>query len=231
LPTGDLFLALENPKRFAIEVNGTSVSTDTESGWWTDVSLRRIPINPALIKFGQNEITLSLDYDEEFSGLEIAYLLGTFGTQAGGWQQTIVAAPTTLRLGDWTEQGLAFYSGSVAYKQTIQPGRQAGEHVVVKLPDYRGVAARVIVNGRSAGVIGWEPNEVDITGCVVEGENDLRIEIIGHRRNSHGPLHHAQKWPTWTGPGEFVAGGNNWHDGYQLVPCGLMKPPVLTTRT
>jgi len=100
------------------------------------------------------------------------------------------------------------------------------------VPDYRGVAVRVVVNGKTAGVIAWEPNELDITECLPEGtaEADIRIEVLGHRRNSHGPLHHAKKWPTWTGPAEFVTRGSDWTDGYQLVPCGLMKPPMVLTR-
>ena len=62
------------------------------------------------------------------------------------------------------------------------------------------------------------------------GEAALAIEVIGHRRNSHGPLHLAEKWPPWTGPAEFVAGPDRWFDGYQLVPCGLMAPPELVVR-
>jgi hypothetical protein len=78
---------------------------------------------------------------------------------------------------------------------------------------------RVVVNGRTAGMIAGEPNEEDI--CV---------EVLGHRRNSHGLLHHAKKWLTWTGPAEFVPEGSDWTDEYQLVPCGLMKPTIVVTR-
>ena len=55
---------------------------------------------------------------------------------------------------------------------------------------------------------------MDITECLPEGtaEADIRIEVLGHRRNSHGPLHHAKKWPTWTGPAEFVTEGADWTD-------------------
>jgi len=59
----------------------------------------------------------------------------------------------------------------------------------------------------------------------------LGIEILGHRRNSHGPLHNVQKWPNWTGPAEFITTGKKWRDDYQLVPCGLMKPPELVFKT
>ncbi len=96
------------------------------------------------------------------------------------------------------------------------------------MPEYNGTAVRILVNGKTAGIIAWEPNEVDITDFLQEGGMvDLRIEVIGHRRNSHGPLHHAKKWPVSTGPYTYLTTGKLWTDQYQLVPCGLMKSPKL----
>jgi hypothetical protein len=90
---------------------------------------------------------------------------------------------------------------------------------------------RVLVDGTPAGIIAWQPNEVDITDLVSgKPEAQLQIEVIGHRRNSHGPLHSAQKWPVGTGPDSFITTGDDWIDGYQLVACGLMQAPALVTR-
>ncbi|MHC4986178.1 MAG: hypothetical protein ACYTFO_08500 [Planctomycetota bacterium] len=58
---------------------------------------------------------------------------------------------------------------------------------------------------------------------------ELAIEVLGSRRNSHGPLH-VKAMPNWVGPGGFVERGANWLDGYNLAPCGLMKPPRLIVR-
>jgi hypothetical protein len=229
-PTGDLFLALEQPKRYSVAVNGVPISTDMDAGWWTDLSLRKLPVDPALIRVGANEVVLTTSYDEAHSGFEIVDLLGTFGTRVTGAAAEVTASPKSLRLGDWVKQGLAFYSGSVSYGAAINPRLKKGERLFVHVPAYRGVAVRVLVDGRSAGIIAWEPNEVDITDLVGEGAARLRLEVIGHRRNSHGPLHHAEKWPYWTGPAQFVTSGDQWVDGYQLVPCGLMEPPELVVR-
>ena len=232
IPTGDLFLGLEQPQRFQITFNGADISTDIECGWWTDASLKKVPLNPALVRLGANELKLACIYDEDYAGLEIVYLLGNFGTRVDGTAVSITASPVELQLGDWVSQGLAFYSGSVSYHHTLQARPADGERLFVQVPEYRGTAVRMLVNGKTAGIIAWLPNEVDITDCL-DGENnvnELRIEVIGHRRNSHGPLHHAQKWPMWTGPGEFVTEGADWTDAYQLVPCGLMQAPALVTR-
>jgi len=227
LPSGDLCLALEQAQRFSVSLNGMSISTDAECGWWCDRSLRKVPLIPALLRKGRNEIVLECDYDENHPGLEIVYLLGNFGTQVKGVDVAVTNIPQTLKTGDWVKQGLTFYGGSVSYLCTIRPRLKKGKKLFVRLPDYRGTAVRVFIDGKEAGIIAWPPNEVDITG-LAEGENaTLAIEVIGHRRNSHGPHHLAEKWPVWHGPGSYRAGSENWFDGYQLVPCGLMKPPEL----
>jgi len=230
LPSGDLFLSLERPDTFRVTLNGVPVSTAAESGWWVDRSLRKLPLDPTLLRFGKNELVLDCDYAETHPGLEIMYLLGTFGTEVNGTEVSITAAPTTLAIGDWVPQGLAFFSGSVSYRCRREITAAPGERVFVRVPDYRGVAIRVLVNGAAVGIVGWEPNEVDVTPFVGKGPVDLQIQVIGHRRNSHGPFHITEKWPPWTGPGEFVRGPDSWLDGYQLVPCGLMQPPELVVK-
>jgi hypothetical protein len=117
----------------------------------------------------------------------------------------------------------------VAYRRRIQPKKSARDRVFVCVPEYRGVAVRVLVDGEQAGVIAWEPNEVEITRLLKDKPVELAIEVLGHRRNSHGPLHNSEKWPHWTGPWEFKD-PNRWFEGYQLVPCGLMRAPRIEVR-
>ncbi len=230
LPKGQLFLALEQPARYRIAVNGNQLNAAADSGWWVDPSLRKIPMDPAMLRRGANRIELSCQYDESHSGLEAVHLLGSFGVRVKGNSFTLVDMPSNLRIGDWVQQNLPFYSGSAAYLCVIKPVLKRNERLFLEVPAYEGVAVRVLVNGSPAGVIAWEPNELDITDHLRKGQNDLQVEVLGHRRNSHGPLHHANSHPEWTGPGEFVTSGNNWQDAWQLVPCGLMKAPHLSVR-
>jgi hypothetical protein len=230
IPSGDLYLALEEPQTFRVAVNGHAISTTAECGWWVDCSLRKLPVNSAFLKLGANEIVLECDYAETHPGLEIVYLLGHFGTAVSDTAVAMTVAPATLKIGDWVPQGLAFYSGSVAYRCALDLKTAPGERVFVRVPDYRGVGVRVLVNGQAAGIIGWDPNEVEITSWLTGAPVELAIEVIGHRRNSHGPFHITEKWPEWTGPGEYTCGADRWFEGYQLVPCGLMVPPVVEVR-
>jgi len=231
IPGGMTLLALEEPQLYRIKVNGVPVSTDMECGWYVDRSLRTIPIDTSLIRPGANEILLECAYSENHPGLEICYLLGDFGVEIRDLHPVIKGPVNSLRLGDWVNQGLPFYSGSVRYIKTIKPSIRENERLFVMIPEYRGVAVRVLVDGEEAGFRGWEPYEVDITDRVTGKETTiLEIEVIGHRRNSHGPFHFFMKWPIWTGPGQYVAEGQEWREEYQLVPCGLMAPPELSIR-
>lgn len=228
-PGGGVFLAVERPNLFRASVNGKALSSDAECGWWVDRSLRRLPVDAALLRTGRNTISLECDYDETHPGLEAAYLLGDFGAKLNRTHISLTAPPRTLKAGDWGGQGLPFYSGSVAYRKTIRVRPRRGERCFVAVPDYRGVAIRVLVDGREAGGKAWEPTEVEITSLLEGGPAELAIEVIGHRRNSHGPFYLKEKWPPLTGPWSFHDGGH-FKTGYQLVPCGLMSPPLLLVR-
>ncbi len=232
IPAGEMRLAVESPDVFDISINGTPIRSESANGWWVDRSLETLPIDPALLKTGMNKLELRLDYLDDFSGLEIVYILGEFGTQVDGTSVSITPPPESLKLGDWCEQGLNFYAGSACYRYKIRPEIDPGQRLFVCLDNYRGIAMRVLINGKPAGMTAWEPNEIDITDFIDTDreEIELGLEIIGHRRNSHGPLHITEKWPSWTGPGEFITTENRWQDNYQLVPAGLMTPPRLSVR-
>jgi len=102
----------------------------------------------------------------------------------------------------------------------------------IKLPEYKGTAVRIFINNHLAGVIAWGKNELEISDFVKNGKNEIRIEILGHRRNSHGPLHYSGKKIFDSISSEFFTSENeNWSDSYQLVHCGLMSSPLIIERT
>jgi hypothetical protein len=81
------------------------------------------------------------------------------------------------------------------------------------------------------GAIAWPPYEIDITDALKPGENRLEIEVMSSRRNLLGPLHFTEKYPSWTGSGQFYTTGDQWTDDYVSVPYGLMEAPVLSVRS
>ncbi len=229
LPKGQVCLALEQPRRYRVAVNGHELSTDVECGCWVDPSLKTLAFAPALLHLGRNNIRLTGDYAADHPGLEMIYLLGEFGVRVQGVRAVLSARPESLEIGDWCRQGLPFYSGSIIYRCRLAPHLRKGERLFLQVPAYRGAAVRVLVNSRVAGVIAWEPNEVDLTSALApRGQpNWLQIEVVAHRRNSHGPLHFPFDPSTASGPDTFLVKQTR---DYRLVPCGLMGPPSLSVR-
>jgi len=225
IPSGDVAIGIEKPELYSIYINGNQLSSDMVSGWWVDKSLKTIKFSPSILKTGENELILETTYNQQHPGFEIVYILGDFGVNE---KLHIVEKVEKLKIGDWTAQGLLFYSGNVSYVHQIQANVDEKQKLFIRIPDYRAVAVRILVDGKQAGIIAWQPNELDITEFVKDGQPHLlSIELLGHRRNSHGPLHFYQKWPAWTGPYQFIAEGQEFCDDYQIVPCGLMKEPEI----
>lgn len=231
LPQGFLYLAIENPKAFLIEINDISINTDNDGGWWHDLSMRKIMIKPSVLKNGQNTLIMRCNYFSDFSGLEMVYLLGDFGVNIKKHNNFEITVPVkTLKLGDWTTQGLPFYAGSVRYKFFLGWEKSLNSQLFVKASGFCGVAVKIIVNKHDAGVICCNYKEVDISNFLVSGKNELHFEVFGHCRNSHGPLHFARKKPDFISTEHFATQGKDWTDNYVLVSCGLTEFPQLIIR-
>ena len=229
LPAGEISVGIEHPHLYRIAVNGYKINSDADSGWWVDKSLRRITFPGSVLVSGINELKLSCDYDECHQGLEIVYLLGHFGTKVSSAKVSITHFPPKLKIGDWTKQGLSFYSGSVSYRTSIKHNLKKNQRLILRIPSYAGTAVRVWVNSKAAGIIAWQPNEIDITDYLADSTAEIAIEVFSHRANSHGPLHLKGRSP-WIGPSQFTTKGTQWKDRYRLLPCGLMENPELLVK-
>jgi len=229
IPSGELCICIEKPELYKIYINGYMLPEEMESGWWVDKSLRKINFDPSVLKLGKNEIILQTKYNENHPGLEIIYIKGEFGVKIEKNNDLrIVNKPEEIEIGDWTEKGIPFYSGNLTYMTKLKIEND-NKRIFVRIPEYRGTALRIFVNGQQAGIIAWQPNEVEITEFLSKNDEEiiLGIEVIGSRRNSHGPFHWFEKWSEWTGPGQFTPGEKEYYNGYQIVPSGLLKTPEI----
>jgi len=220
-------LALEQPENYKISVNGRAAPQP--AGSWVDEDIRTIDIT-ALLKQGDNEILLDLDYRPDME-LENMYLVGEFGVRtlrdgaARPGNVTLVKPPKTLALGSWVGQGLDFYGAAVRYQiQVTKPSE--GQRLRISLPGILCTAAAIHVGERTF-VLPWAPFAADVTDALTGGTNDVAIEVIGGRKNILGPLH--VPWKRWTGPGEFNPSAPDWTDEYLLNDHGLTKPVLVET--
>ena len=191
-----------------------------------DKSIQKIPVNPQLLKRGENEIMLKIDYTQD-DGLESIFLLGNFAVGlVDGIRPVIKKLVIQLKKGNWIKQGFPFYSGSVIYHTDFNIPA-VPKKVVLQLSDFKGVCFKVKVNEEDCGTALWPPYKLDITNALAIGKNFVSIEIFSSRRNSFGPLHQAEPENIWTGPKEFVTTEKRWTQRYNLKPYGLFSEPVI----
>ncbi len=220
-----LHVVIERPDLYAITCNGKPLVPEKGS-WWLDKSFGRIDI-AAAAKRGANEVTLRARPFTMYHELAAIYVLGDFGLKAAGAGFTIVpAAP--LKLGKWNEQGLPLYSAAAAYRQEFKLPQPSGRYAV-RLPAWYGSVAEVIVNGRSAGYIGFAPWQCDVTKQIVAGLNTIEVRVIGTLKNALGP-HHAGTLVGMASPTLFHTApetGPPPGKEYDTIGYGLFEPFVL----
>ncbi len=220
LPEGPLFLALEQPEKWRITLNGASVEF-ADAGFWCDRSLRLTEISPAQLRVGGNLLTLHADYGWDL-GLEAIYLLGTFATE----KDRISAAklPQEVPAGDLGKFGFANYSGNIDYETIFECEKEPGKRVKLEIPAWQGIGMMISLNGGAEKFLAWAPFEVDLTDDLKSGKNQLKITLLGSRRNSLGPFYCKDAVPELYAYSNFFAYD---HAGRNLVPFGLLASPRL----
>ena len=213
-------LVLETPERFTITINGQSIDTQRDSGWWCDVAFRRLALPEGLFVAGDNTITLRCNFAEDLN-LEPLYLLGDFGVALEGTTPYLTRRPEKLAPTSLVEQGLPYYSGNIIYHYDV-PAELIGQTTIVEVPSYQGAYLK-IGSGGEMQMVPWRPNHARLT----LGKT-LDIEICVTRKNTFGPLHLTDPKPGSTGPHSFVPGPKMFALAPVFIESGLLGPVGLT---
>lgn len=106
-----------------------------------------------------------------------AYIIGDFAVE----DSALVREPKKLTTGSWTDQGYPFLSGTMSYQQKVKLKAPKGK-VLLRMEKPEDMA-EVIINGNRAGILPWEPWEVDITPFIKSGENEIEIRVTNSMLN------------------------------------------------
>jgi hypothetical protein len=155
--------------------------------------------------------------------LENVFLLGNFKVEPAG-QGFRIAAPIALQFGSWARQGYPFYGSSARYETAIET---PDGMLRVQLGEWQGSVAEVLLDGKRAGLIPWQPWSAEFP--VSAGEHLVAVRVVSTPRNIFGPFHNRTKprmraWPAaWADfPSHQPAGAQ-----YDVLDYGLSGPPVL----
>ena len=92
------------------------------------------------------------------------------------------AQATFETLTPWNENndpGIKYFSGTASYNKTIEASSEwfaEGEQVWIDLGEVQDLA-EVFVNGKSMGIVWKKPFKVDITDGLIQGNNELEIQV------------------------------------------------------
>ncbi|HKO82705.1 MAG TPA: hypothetical protein VJU78_20000, partial [Chitinophagaceae bacterium] len=209
---------VERPSLLKISVNGNNVQPEPGK-WWLEKTFGVFEVGKYLRK-GDNVLQLVADPMDVLAEIEPVYILGNFNLQpaAKGW--TIVS-PAPLRAGSWKEQGLPMYGHAITYtKEAILD--KVPPKAAIRLSKWAGTVASVKVNGAEAGVIAYDPYELNISKYLRTGNNKIEVSVTGSLKNLLGPHHNAPKglaspW-NWRGVKTYPSG-----KAYDTYDYGLME--------
>ncbi len=221
--SSDLKLVVERGDRYQVKINGAIIEPEKDQ-WWLDHFFNVYILKSDQLKKGRNVITTIASPFTLHHEPESVYLVGDFNLKSAvkGWS---IEKPSQLELGSWAKQGKPHYAHQVSYTQKFQCDGQSKAHYVA-LDEWEGTAARVDVNGETAGYIGWQPWQLDISDQMKSGENTITVTVFGSLKNLLGPYHNGSgRGAAW--PGMFRNGpkeGQPSGEKYDVMDYGLYKP-------
>ena len=211
-PLENCFLSMEDGEKFTILFNGREVPKKFV-GSYLDKAIRNLVLKKEWFRQGKNEIRLICEKYDCFTNLEAIYIRGNFGVDE---ESRMTALPEKLFFGDWCKQKLANYAGNVTCYMEID----ASSPSRLSFPQWRGTLLGVKVDEEEEKLLPFFPFEMEIP----QGKHRLAVTVYGHRRNAFGPFYLKEKWPERTGTYQFKVYESSFR---QLVPAGLLSPPLL----
>lgn len=215
---------IESPELYQVSVNGNPISP-VKGEWWLDKAFGVFDIGRYVVD-GENQIKLKSSPFTIHSEIQPVFILGDFALESREKGFGIIP-PTTMRLGSWIEQGMPFYGGKVEYTKNIElsANELKNQNVFIRLGYWSGVVADVWVNGKKAGVIGFEPFELNVGKYLKPGVNEVSVAVYGSLKNTLGPHHNnpplGRAWPAAFQQG--AKDGRPPGSKYSVVGYGLME--------
>jgi hypothetical protein len=214
-----LAVAVERPWLYDVRCNDRPLDFPAADAWF-DEDMRAAPLAEA-VRAGENRLTLSAEHFHVLCELMPVYVLGDFFLEPAE-KGFVVTSPRPLEYGRWDEQGRPFDPGKVAYEYGFSLEAPA-EAIQVRLPDWNGSLATVLLDGETLGHIAWPPEELLRRHRLEAGDHRLTIVVTGNLKNMLGP-HFSDGLPgiwTWANAPAKTPPGEK----YRFFPAGLNTEP------
>ncbi len=220
LPEGRVCLCGERPEFNSYFINGIKLQCPDKDDFYIDNCLKKMPVPEGALKIGVNTVTVRVAFMRT-TNIESLYLIGKFGVKIDGHKRTLTSLPDKVGTSDLINYSMPFYTGCLTYKLSAGTFRKpaGNERIILKADKFKGGLVRVEFDGKKQA-LAWEPYEADVTEAVKNG-SEIRVVLVGTRRNLFGPLHLVPAIHGAYGPGHFVTGGDMWTNDYNFIPAHL----------
>ena len=134
------------------------------------------------------------------------------------------------QLFDWSkheDDWVRYFSGHARYTTTwkLKKDEVPQGRAWLSFPNVKDIA-HVWINGKDCGIVWTAPYEVEITGALKKGKNTVEIEVVN---TWHNALRGADNGKA---PYEGIWTNAKYRTkGDQLLPAGLLEPPMMITTT
>ncbi|HEX9659632.1 MAG TPA: glycosyl hydrolase [Rhodothermales bacterium] len=158
-------------------INGAAVE-DEGTRSWLDAEIRSIDVLD-FVRPGANHVAVRLTVTRRTDGmLDLLKLVGDFSLSEVEGVWAIVTRLKTMQIGDWTKQGLPFFSGTGVYKASIEiPAEYLDGGRVSLEADCGEDVLEVVANGGQSLIAPWHPYRLEVTEALRPGRNDFEIRV------------------------------------------------------
>jgi hypothetical protein len=194
-----------------------------------DGTIRLAPYGSLFVCYGLDEYSHA--GNDSFPGWE--QNIPTLGTNALLWDVSFRESGLSLTsqsLFDWSQHvddRIRYFSGHALYTTTwkLKASEVPQGHAWLLFPNVKDIA-HVWINGKDCGIAWTAPYEVEISGALKKGKNTIEIEVVNTWHNALRGMDQGKA------PYEGIWTNAKYRTkGDQLLPAGLMEPPVIITTT
>lgn len=162
-------------KEHELFINGVRIN-DKGKRSYLDAEIKEIDIKDFVCE-GMNTVAVRLIVTRRTDGiLDLLKITGDFSLAKRDKKFIIDKMISKIKTGDWTKQGLPFYSGTAVYSQAINiPAKYLNGKLFLEAECGEDVL-EIEINGTSI-IVPWHPYKIDVSNYVKEGENVFRFKV------------------------------------------------------
>jgi hypothetical protein len=152
------------------EINGNYVRSNL------DAEIKKVSISE-FAKEGNNIVAVRLTVGRRTDGiLDLLKITGDFSLFPFGDHYKIVAKKSHIKIGDWTQQGYPFYSGTGIYRTEINIPENYTAGIMILEAEPGEDVLEIEINGIKK-ILPWHPYRLDISEIVHAGQNQINFKV------------------------------------------------------